>query len=150
MRKLAKPVIFLVLCVTSVLTVTRAVADEWPLVQGDFWDVTAVHIKDGGAFAYANFLAGEWRENQEMAKSKGWIKSYKILANPYPRKGEPDLFLVTVTDRIVSGAESEKRQAEYMEWKKKTISQMEKESGNRAEFREIGSSELLQELTFRK
>jgi hypothetical protein len=132
------------------MTTTRADAEEWPLVQGDYWDVTAVHIKDGGAFAYANFLAGEWRENQEMAKSKGWIKSYKILANPYARKGEPDLFLVTVTDRIASGPESEKRQAEYMEWKKKTISQMEKESGNRAEFREIGSSELLQELTFRK
>jgi hypothetical protein len=36
-----------------------------------------------------------------------------------------------------------------MEWRKKTIAQMEKESGNRAEFREVGSSSLLQELTFR-
>lgn len=147
---LAKSVLLLALCATSVMTVTRADAEEWPLVAGDFWDVTAVHIKDGGAFAYANFLAGEWRENQEMAKSKGWIKSYKILSNPYSRQGEPDLYLVTITDHIASGAEGEKRQAEYMEWKKKTISQMEKESGNRAEFREIGSNELLQELVFRK
>jgi hypothetical protein len=147
---LTKSVLLLALCATSVLTVTRAVADEWPLVAGDFWDVTAVHIKDGGAFAYANFLAGEWRENQEMAKTKGWIKGYKILGNAYARKGEPDLYLIAITDHIASGAEGEKRQAEYMEWKKKTISQMEKESGNRAEFREIGSNELLQELTFRK
>jgi hypothetical protein len=147
---LAKSVLLLALCATSVMTVTRAVADEWPLVAGDFWEVTGVHIKDGGALAYAEFLAAEWRDNQEMAKSKGWIKSYKILGNAYARKGEPDLFLITITDRIVSGPEGEKRQAEYMEWKKKTVAQMEKESGNRAEFREIGSNELLQELTFRK
>jgi hypothetical protein len=147
---LTKSVLLLALCATSIITTTRAVAEEWPLVAGDFWEVTGVHIKDGGAFAYANFLAGEWRENQEMAKSKGWIKAYKILGNAYARKGEPDLYLITITDHIASGAEGEKRQAEYMEWKKKTISQMEKESGNRAEFREIGGNELLQELIFRK
>ena len=150
MRMLTKSILLLVLCATSVMTVTRAVADEWPLAGGDFWEVTGVHIKDGGALAYANFLAAEWRDNQEMAKTKGWIKGYKILGNAYARTGEPDLYLITITDHIPSGAEGEKRQAEYMEWKKKTISQMEKESGNRAEFREIGSNELLQELVFRK
>jgi len=150
MRAITKSMLVLMLCATSALTATRAVADEWPLVSGDFWDVTGVHVKDGGGLAYATFLASEWRENQEMAKTKGWIKGYKILANPYARQGEPDLYLITISDHIASGAEGEKRQVEYMEWKKKTVAQMEKESGNRAEFREIGSSELLQELTFRK
>ncbi len=37
-----------------------------------------------------------------------------------------------------------------MDWKKKTQAQMQKESGNRLEIREIGSSSLLQELKFRK
>jgi hypothetical protein len=37
-----------------------------------------------------------------------------------------------------------------MAWKKKTLAQMEKESGNRAEFREVVSSLLLQEMTIRK
>jgi hypothetical protein len=133
----------------SVLTTTAAVADQWPLVGGDYWEVTGIHVKDGGSLGYATFLAGEWRANQEFAKSKGWIKGYTILANNYPRKGEPDLYLVTITDRLVTGAEGEKRTDEYMEWRKKTISQMQKESGDRLEVREVGSNSLLQELKFR-
>ena len=134
--------------VTMVMA-TRAMADEWPLVPGNYWDVTDVKIKDGGGLEYANFLAGEWRRNQEFAKSKGWIKGYMVFSNAYARPGEPDLFLVTVVEEVISGAESEKRQAEYMAWRKKTLAEMAKESGNRAQFREILGSSLLQELTFR-
>jgi hypothetical protein len=145
-----RTILVLALGASSMLMAARAIADEWPLVQGNYWDVTGVKLKDGGGLAYANFLASEWRENQEFAKSKGWIKSYMILANAYPRTGEPDMYLVTVTEDVPSAATSEKRQDEYMAWKKKTLVQMEKESGNRAEFREVISSSLLQELTFRK
>jgi len=67
-----------------------------------------------------------------------------------PTKGEPDLYLVTVSEKIANGPEGEKRHDEYMAWRKKTIAQMQKESGNRAEVREVGSEMLLQEMTFRK
>jgi hypothetical protein len=133
----------------SVVSTAPAAADEFPLVAGDYWDVTGIHIKDGGGLAYATFLAGEWRKDQEFAKSKGWIKNYMILANTYPRNDEPDIYLITITDRIATGAEGEKRSDEYLEWSKTSIAQMQKESGNRAEFREIGSNSLLQELKFR-
>jgi hypothetical protein len=149
-NRIARSFLVLLLCASSTMIATRALADDWPLVAGDFWDVTGIHLKDGGGLAYANFLANEWRENQEFAKSKGWIKSYRIFANAYPRKGEPDLYLVTVSDKIANGPDIEKRQDEYMAWRKKTIAQMQKESGNRAEFREVGGEMLLQEMTFRK
>lgn len=145
-----RTVLVLALGATSMLMAARATADEWPLAPGNYWEVTGVKMKDGGGLAYANFLAGEWRDNQEFAKSKGWVKSYMILSNVNGRAGEPDLYLVTVTEDIPSAATSEKRQDEYMAWKKKTLAQMEKESGNRAEFREVVSSLLLQELTIRK
>ena len=128
----------------------RASADEWPMVQGDYWDMTGVHLKDGGALAYANFLATEWKANQEFAKSKGWVKGYMVLSNVNSRKGEPDLYLITIFERLASGPEAEKRTEEYMAWRKKTQAQMLKESGNRLEIREVGSSTLLQELNFRK
>jgi hypothetical protein len=147
---ITRSILVLALCASSAVIATRAVADEYPLVGGDFWEVSGIIVKDGGGLAYANFLASEWRENQEFAKSKGWIKSYMILANNYPRKGEPDLYLISITDKVASGPEGEKRLVEYMEWRKKTIAQMEKESGNRTEFRELGSDALLQELRFRK
>lgn len=72
MKKLVKSAILaLALCAPVMLTATNAMADEWPLAGGDFWEVSGISIKDGGSLAYANFLADEWREYQEFAKSKG-------------------------------------------------------------------------------
>jgi hypothetical protein len=146
---LMKGLLALVLCSATAAIPMRALAEEWPMTQGDFWEVTGVHLKDGGSLAYANFLATEWKADLEFAKSKGWIKAYMVFANPYNRKGEPDLYLVTISERLASGPEAEKRNEDYMAWKKKSQAQMQKESGNRAEVREIGSSMLLQELKFR-
>jgi hypothetical protein len=145
-RVLATGLMAAILSCAAALTPTRAVAGDWPLAQGDFWEVTGVHLKDGGEFAYATFIATEWKADQEYAKSRGWIKAYFVLGNSYTRKGEPDLYLVTVTDHLTSGPEGEKRNDEYLAWRKKTNAQLVKESGNRAEVREIESSMLLQEL----
>lgn len=148
--RVLKTLLVLMFCSAAAALGTRALASEWPMMPGDFWEVTGVHLKDGGALAYANFLATEWKADQEFAKSKGWIKGYMVFGNAYPRKGEPDLYLVVISERLATGAEGEKRNDEYIAWKKKTTAQMQKESGNRLEIREIGSNSLLQELKFRK
>ena len=128
---------------------TPAWASDWPFIPGDFYEITGVKLKDGGELAYASFLAKEWKADQEFAKSKGWIKSYSVLSNNYPRKGEPDIYLVIVLEALPSGPEGDKRQDEYIAWKKKSQAQLVKESGNRLEIREIETSSLLQELKFR-
>ena len=133
----------------SVIAPTGALANDYPMTQGDYWEVTGVHLKDGGGLAYAKFLASEWKADQEYAKSKGWIKGYMVLSNAYPRKGEPDLYLIIISDRLATGPEADKRNDEYLAWKKKTDAQLSKESGDRLEIREIESSELLQELKFK-
>ena len=136
--------------IVSVMLTSAAFADEhWPMYGGDYWEVTGIDIKDGGSWKYANWLATEWRKNSEFAKSKGWIKGYMILSNEYGRSNEPDIYLVRIREDIPSGAEGEKRSKEYMEWAKKSTEKMVEESGNRAEYREVMSSSLLQELKFR-
>ena len=145
-----KAVLALAFGAASMIAAGNASAQEWPLIQGNYWEVTGVDIKDGGGLKYAQFLAGEWKDNLEFSKSKGWIKDYMIFSNVYARPNEPDLYLVTITESIVSGTESEKRQQEYMAWRKKTLEQMQSESGNRAEYREVISDALLQELKIRK
>jgi hypothetical protein len=134
---------------SSVMMAAGALADEWPFIGGDYWEVTGISIEDGGGLKYSNWLADEWRKDAEFAKSKGWIKDYKVIANAYPRSGEPDLYLIRIREDIPSGAEGEKRQNEYMDWQKKSLETLVGESGNRAEYREVMSSELLQELIFR-
>ena len=147
---LRKAVAVMVAAAASMILAGAALADdEWPFVQGDYWDVTAIDIKDGGSWKYANWLATEWRKSSEFAKSKGWIKDYMILSNVHGRKGEADLYIVRVIDSVVSGAEGEKRQKEYSDWVKKSNEKMVEESGNRAEYREVTSSSLLQVLNFR-
>lgn len=56
---------------------------------------------------------------------------------------------MTIRDSLVAGPESEKRSDEFRAWNKKTIAEMQAESGNRAEFRTVLSEGLLQELTIR-
>lgn len=134
---------------SSILMNTSVLAQEWPLVQGDFWEVTGIDIKDGGGWKYANWIAEEWRKDSEFAKSKGWIKDYMVFSNVHGRSDEPDLYLIWIMERISTGPEGEKRFKEYLAWKEKSIEALVGESGNRAEYREVMSDVLLQELTFR-
>ena len=124
-------------------------ADDWPMSGGDYWEVTGIDVKDGGAWAYANWLATEWRKNSEFAKSKGWIKDYMILSNVHGRAGEADLYIIRVVANVPTGAEGEKRADEYQAWSKKSSEKMVAESGNRVEYREVLSTSLLQVMSFK-
>lgn len=59
-----KPLFILALCLSTMLMTTNALAQEWPLVGGDYWTVTGVEIKDGGDLKYANWLAGQRVEEE--------------------------------------------------------------------------------------
>ncbi|MFZ9053727.1 MAG: hypothetical protein ACO22K_11945 [Woeseiaceae bacterium] len=148
-KTIRKTMFILALGASSMMMASGALAQEWPLAPGDYWEVTGIDIKDGGGLKYAEWLASEWRENLEFSKSQGWIKDFMILSNVHARSDEPDLYLVTVTESLVSAAEGQERMQEYMEWRKKTLEQMVSESGNRAEYREVMSESLLRVLSFR-
>ena len=108
MNKSVNKLIFTLLFATSSLTYSVSVfAQEWPMTGGDFWEVNAIDVADGAGLKYSKWLASEWRKNLEFAKSKGWIKDYKVLANNYPRKGEADLYLIRIRESIPTGAEGE-------------------------------------------
>ncbi|HSM39405.1 MAG TPA: hypothetical protein VK862_01540 [Afifellaceae bacterium] len=151
MRKAVTTLIAVLTFGASTIMMSGSVlAEEWPVAGGDYWEVTGIDIHDGGSYKYLNWLATEWRKGLEFAKSKGWIKDYMILSNVHARSDEPDLYLVRVRESIVSAAEGEKRQKEYMEWQTKSIEKMQAESGNRAEYRTVMSDSLLQVLKFRE
>lgn len=124
-------------------------ADEYPLKPGDYVEVTSVTIDDGHNLDYAKFLAGFWRDQQEFAKSQGWITGYEILANVDKRPGEADLYLVERFPSFPTAAEDDQRNKAYQEHMKKTIVQMESESGARATYRHVIGSQLLRVLSFR-
>ncbi|WP_088329630.1 hypothetical protein [Lacimicrobium sp. SS2-24] len=142
----------IVFCAFSVLAVQHAYADdhEPPFIGGQYWEVTGIKVADGAGLKYAKWLASEWRKNLDFAVSQGWLTSYQVLSNVHARADEPDLYLIRVFENMATVAENEKRRGKYLEWAKKSMDKMAEESGNRAEFRTIMSTALMQELKFRK
>jgi len=137
--------------VTMLAVATPTLAqEENPWKQGNYWDVSGIHVKDGSGLKYAQFLASSWVKNQEFAKSQGWISNYLVLSNPYPREGEPDLYLIQVFASMPSSDEADKRTQAWREFNKKTAAQLQAESGARADYRTSGSELLLRELVLRK
>ncbi len=137
------------LVTTPMALPTVAAAQEFPMVAGDYSQVSGIFVKDGGAFKYATHLATKWVDVQEFAKSKGWISDYKILINEYPRDGEPTIYLMTTFSRMADAAEGERRNKEYDAYMKSSAEQQIAESGNRAEYRTVQSSMLLREYKVR-
>jgi hypothetical protein len=127
-----------------------SIAQEAPLVPGEYVDVSSVTIDDGHNLDYANFLAGYWRAQQDFMKAQGWITSYEILANIHKRPGEPDLYLVQRSKSLPDGAESQRRDQLMRDKMKMTEAQMEASSGERAKFRHVIGGSLMQVLDFRK
>ena len=126
-----------------------AAQDEVPLTPGEWVEIRLIDVADGHTLDYANHLASVWRSGQEYAKQQNWITDYEVLVNAYPREGEPDVYLITRFNQFDTPEESEMRGRQYREHMQRTISQLETESGDRAEYRKIMGSMLLREYNFR-
>ncbi|HYC94916.1 MAG TPA: hypothetical protein VEB39_04375 [Sphingomicrobium sp.] len=134
----------------TMLLATPAAAQEVPLIPGDFWEVAEIDVNDGQFSNYADYLAGRWRQNQEFAKSKGWIKDYMIFAVQNPRAGEPDLYLVTIFDRVPTAAESMAREKEFDAFLQTNARKEDAAFAARGPMRKVGGSMLMQRMLFRK
>ncbi|GMN03146.1 hypothetical protein [Erythrobacter sp. MTPC3] len=124
-----------------------ALAQDYPLKPGEYVQMNGIYVEDGGELTYAEWLATEWKKFQEYAKSQGWISDYGIYANVNPREGEPNIYLVVQFASIPDAAEQERRDKAFDQWSRTTVSEQVAASGNRAEYRTVISSMLLQEYT---
>lgn len=122
----------------------------YPMDQGDYVEISAIQVDDGHGVDYLNHVAGLWRKGQEFAKSQGWISGYEVMSNTYPRKGEPDIYLIVRFPRMVDAAEDAKRDEAYRAYMQRTVTQLQAESGERAKYRKLAGSMLLRELRFKK
>ncbi|UVO55554.1 hypothetical protein [Sphingomonas sp. SUN039] len=126
-----------------------AMAQNYPLVAGDYAQITDIKIESGGDYDYANWLAGQWRKNQEFAKAQGWIKDFKIWSNVYSRSGEADIYLMVTMAAIPDGPEGARRREAYRKFVAQSDQQLAAASGDRGKFRKVLGTTLLQELKFK-
>lgn len=129
---------------------TAQEADPYPFDGGDYVAVTGIDISDGSELKYANWLAGEWRANEDFAVSQGWTTRYEILINEFPRHGEPDLYLVRYFPQFIDNAEAERRRQVMSARYKRSEQKLLEESAGRATYREVNGSMLLRKMEWKK
>ena len=66
-------VLILLLCISGFAQVSR------PYRNGSVWNVAFIRMKPGMETAYLNYIATDWKKNQEESKKAGLIISYKVL-----------------------------------------------------------------------
>jgi hypothetical protein len=133
----------------SFLAFNALAEDERVFKNGNYWEVSSIEVVDGQWLNYATHLKGMWRKSMEFSKSNGWISDYKIIINQHPRKGEPDMYLISIFSEMATKKQEDERYEAYIKWSKSTIAKMEQESGERMVMRHLSGNSLLREVTFR-
>jgi hypothetical protein len=77
------------LCISVFAQVNR------PYRNGSVWSVSFIRVKPGMDQAYMNYLASQWKANQEALKKEGLILSYKVLATEAHGTGDWNMLLMT-------------------------------------------------------
>ncbi|MFM9937350.1 MAG: hypothetical protein ACKVOL_14270 [Novosphingobium sp.] len=126
-----------------------ALAQQYPVVPGDYVSVSSISVDDGHDLDYVNHLAGMWRKGQDFAVKQGWITSYEILSNEYKRAGEPDYYLITRFAKFTDPAEEDKREAAYTAYMATTNTQLQAASADRAKYRHQMGTMLMRSWKWR-
>jgi len=66
-----------------------------PYHNGTVWNIAFIRMKPGMETAYMNYLAGQWKANQEASRKEGIILSYKVMSVEGHTPGEFNLMLMT-------------------------------------------------------
>jgi len=82
-------VLILTLSIVVVAQVNR------PYRNGSVWNVAFIKMKPGMETAYLNYIATDWKRNQEAMKKDGLILSYKVLTTEAHGAADFNIMLMT-------------------------------------------------------
>ena len=66
-----------------------------PYRNGSVWDIGFIRMKPGMETSYLNYIATEWKRNQEEMKKAGLILSYKVLTTESHGANDWNIMLMT-------------------------------------------------------
>jgi hypothetical protein len=80
-----------------VLTLSIVVAAQVnrPYRNGSVWDIGFIKMKPGMETAYLNYIAGDWKREQEALKKDGQIISYKVMTTESHGSNDWNIMLMT-------------------------------------------------------
>ena len=66
-----------------------------PFHDGPVWTLTFVHTKPGLSLKYLEYLATEWKKEQDALKKAGLILDYKVIGTESHSANDWDIMLLT-------------------------------------------------------
>lgn len=66
-----------------------------PYRNGSVWEIALIRVQPGMNEAYMDYLASQWKANQEAAKKEGLILSYKVLTTEGHGTNDWNMLLMT-------------------------------------------------------
>ena len=66
-----------------------------PFRNGSVWNIGFIQMKPGMDTAYLNYVAGDWKREQEALKKDGQIISYKVLTTESHGSTDWNIMLMT-------------------------------------------------------
>ena len=90
-RALVSSLILLILTV-SVVVVAEV---NRPFRNGSVWSISFIKMKPGMETAYINYVAGDWKREQEALKKDGQILSYKVITTEAHGSSDWNIMLMT-------------------------------------------------------
>ena len=66
-----------------------------PYRNGSVWNIGFIRMKPGMDTAYLNYIATDWKKEQESMKNEGLILSYKVLTTEAHGAGDFNIMLMT-------------------------------------------------------
>ncbi|MCM3874317.1 MAG: hypothetical protein ND895_26810 [Pyrinomonadaceae bacterium] len=85
---------FLVALVLTLSVVAFAQVNR-PYRNGSVWSIGFIRMKPGMDTAYLNYVAGDWKREQEALKKDGQVISYKVLQTEAHGAADFNLMLMT-------------------------------------------------------
>jgi hypothetical protein len=117
-----------------------------PYHNGSVWGVAFIRVKPGMDVAYRNYLAAQWKANQEAAKKEGLILSYKVMETEGHGPGDWNLMLMTeFKDLATMEANEDKADALTQKMVGPDEKQMQGYK-DRSEIREVMENRLAREI----
>ncbi len=89
--------IFVGLAIAILLTLSIVVVAQVarPYRNGSVWNIGFIQMKPGMDTAYLNYVAGDWKREQEALKKDGQIISYKVLTTEAHGSNDWNIMLMT-------------------------------------------------------
>lgn len=84
--------LFVLMLTLSIVTSAQV---NRPFSNGSVWSVGTISVKPGMNNAYKNYLASEWKKNQEAMKKEGIILSYMVLETEMHGTTDWNMLLLT-------------------------------------------------------